>query len=418
MKCLLLLAASCAFALAQQPADKSPSEKEELGRAVAESNNNPREMLLVIEKHLVRYPDSEYRPELEHHAAEAAIALHDDAMVVRYGELVLARKSDDVPILAAVTHSLLALKSRDNAERALKYARRTEDLVRQYRKGANPGNESPGEWRNQTDRALARALTDDARATGSLGHAAEALATAQRAFETYPNADSAREISVWFDRLGKPKEAVRALADAFTIQEAADAELAGDRTRMGELDRKATGGESDIGPLLLEAYDRNVALLHARELRLRGNEPNFGIANPMEFTLSSLDGKKFEMASLKGKVLVLDFWATWCVPCREQHPLYEQVKERFRDNPAVVFLSLNADTDHTPVRSFVSALEWKGPVYYEDGLARAFAADQLPMTILIDRRGALFTSLKGFVKQTFVDLLTERIRDALAVPAN
>ena len=64
MKCLLLLAASCAFALAQQPADKSPFEKEELGRAVAETNNNPREMLLVIEKHLVRYPDSEYRPEL------------------------------------------------------------------------------------------------------------------------------------------------------------------------------------------------------------------------------------------------------------------------------------------------------------------------------------------------------------------
>jgi thiol-disulfide isomerase/thioredoxin len=68
-------------------------------------------------------------------------------------------------------------------------------------------------------------------------------------------------------------------------------------------------------------------------------------ADPMEFTLNGLDGRKLSMASLKGKVVVLDFRATWCEPCRGQHPLYEQVKLRFEDNPDVVFLSIDTDED-------------------------------------------------------------------------
>jgi thiol-disulfide isomerase/thioredoxin len=120
------------------------------------------------------------------------------------------------------------------------------------------------------------------------------------------------------------------------------------------------------------------------------------------------------MASLKGKVLVLDMWATWCVPCREQHPLYEQVQERFRDNSAVVFLSIDADMERQPVKPFLEAMKWQGPVYFEDGLVRVFSVDDLPVTILMDRHGALFSRMNGFVKELFADQLTERIRQALA----
>jgi thiol-disulfide isomerase/thioredoxin len=147
---------------------------------------------------------------------------------------------------------------------------------------------------------------------------------------------------------------------------------------------------------------------------LNQGDHNTGRSNPMEFTLSGVDGQKLDMASLKGKVLVLDMWATWCAPCREQHPLYEQVKERFRDNPAVVFLSIDADAEHAPVRPFLEEVKWQGPVYYEDGLARAFNVEDLPATILIDRRGQVFTRINGFVKELFAGQLTERIREALA----
>jgi thiol-disulfide isomerase/thioredoxin len=424
MKWVLLLAAICSLAPAQQapakPAEPSQTEQEELHRGMAEANTSELEVLRFLERHLTDHPDTAFRPDLEHRAALAAIAIHDNPLTIRYGEASLKRVPNDTQLLPAVTRALLALNSREAAERALQYTHRTQDLLRQAQKDGNPGNVSPLEWRNQTDRLLNRALTDEARATGILGRPEEALAGAQRAFQTYPDASAAREVAFWFDRLGRSSEAIVALADAFSIPDpqATDADRAKDRARLGELYRKAKGSEEGLGAICLEAYDRNAALLKARTSRLEGGEPNFGRTDPMEFTLSGMDGKGLEMASLKGKVVVMDLWATWCVPCRAQHPLYEQVKERFRDNRAVVFLSINADAEHTLVKSFVSGMDWQGPVYFEDGLARAFAVEGLPATILLDRNGKLFTHLNGYVdKQRFVDLLSERIRDALAVPA-
>ncbi len=175
--------------------------------------------------------------------------------------------------------------------------------------------------------------------------------------------ESARERARWLEGLGRMEDAVRALADAFTIPmpTATDAARARDRGHMGELFVKAKGSEAGLGDLVLEAYDRNAALLHARELRLRANDPNAQLTDPMEFTLGGVDGSKFHMSSLKGKAIVLDFWATWCGPCRAQHPLYQQVKQRFRDNPDVVFLAIDNDEDRAAVKPFLAEVKWQEP---------------------------------------------------------
>jgi thiol-disulfide isomerase/thioredoxin len=397
------------------------AEREELQRALAEANSSEIEVLRVVEKYLALHPATSFRPDLEHRAAEAAIAIHNNALIVRYGEASLARVPDDTKLLPAVIRALLALDTREAAEHALRLARHTEDLVRQMQKDGNPSNLSPIEWRYQTDRLLNRALTDEARATGIMGSPADALALARRAFEIYPDAAAAREMAFWFERLGKPAEAIHSLADAFMIPDpqAVESERAADRARLGELYRKVKGSEDGLGALCLEAYDRTTTLLTARDESLHRNEPNSGRTNALDFTLSGLDGKSLTMATLKGKVVVIDLWATWCIPCREQHPLYEQVKERFRDNSSVVFLSIDADADRAVVKPFLDRMKWQGPVYFEDGLARLFAVDGLPATILLDRNGHLYTHLNGFLdKNHFADLLTERIRDALAAPAS
>jgi thiol-disulfide isomerase/thioredoxin len=182
---------------------------------------------------------------------------------------------------------------------------------------------------------------------------------------------------------------------------------------MGELFQHAKGSETGLGDLVLEAYDRNVALLHARELRLRQTDPNAQLTDPMAFTLTTLDGKKFAMAGLKGKVVVLDFWATWCGPCRAQHPLYAQTSERFRENPGVVFLSIDADDDRSLVKPFLDEVKWPDPVYFEDGLTRALRVFAFPTTIVLDKRGQVFSRLNGYVPEHYVETLTERVRAAL-----
>jgi thiol-disulfide isomerase/thioredoxin len=420
MKRGTILLAMAALAAAQQPAappaNPMAAEAEEIRRGLAQANTSELEVIRFLESFLKQHPNTAYRAQAELRAAQAAIKINSDAQIVHWGELVLARTPDDPSMLTAVTRSLLALNTRDAAERALKYARHTEELVRQTQKDGSPSNMNPIEWQRASEQALGRALTDDARATAILGRPDEALATAQRAFDTYPNAESARTISAMFERLGKPAEAMLTLADAFTIPDvqATVDERAHDRAHLGQLYSKAKGSQEGLGELCLQAYDRNVALLQSRESGRYQNEPNAGRGSVAEFTLSGVDGAKLTIASLKGKVVVMDMWATWCIPCREQHPLYEQVKERFHDNPSVVFLSINSDTDHAPVKAFLSAQKWQGPVYYEDGLARAFQVPGLPATILLDRKGQLFTQINGYEKAHFVDLLTERIRQALA----
>jgi thiol-disulfide isomerase/thioredoxin len=385
-------------------------EQADLDKALSEAGSSPLQYLRAIEKHLEQYPDSARREELERAATRAAIEARDDQRIVVYGERVLARQPDDLQILEQVTRALLAGASKEDWERALKYARRYEELVRQMQK-----DRSGAQWREETDRALGRALSDEARASGNLGRVEEALALAQRAFETYPNADSAREAARWYERLGKPEEAARRLADAFTIPDprATDADRARDRGRMGELYRQAKGSENGLGDAVLQAYDRNVALIHTRQLGMRESDPNGQLTDPMEFTLAGLDGRKLSMASLKGKVVVLDFWATWCGPCRGQHPLYEQVKQHFKDNSDVVFLSIDTDEDREPVRRFLEEEKWPDQVYFEDGLSRALRITYIPTTIIIEKRGQVFSRMNGYAPERFVDLLTGRIRDAL-----
>ena len=417
MRWLVLLAALASVCLAQG------QEQADLEKALSEAGSSPREYLRALEKHLEQYPNSARRAELERAAARAAIEARDDQRIVVYGERVLARQPDDLQILEQVTRALLAGGSKETWERALKYARRYEELVRQMQKdharagGAlwAPSGPRAAQWRNETDRGMGRALCDEARASGNLGRLDEALALAQHAFETYANADSARETARWYERLGKPEEAARRLADAFTIPDprSTDAGRARDRGRMGELYRQAKGSENGLGDLVLEAYDRNVALIHTRELTMRESDPNAQLTDPMEFTLTGLDGQKLSMTSLKGKVVVFDFWATWCEPCRGQHLLYEQVKQRFKDNSDVVFLSIDTDEDREPVRRFLEEEKWPDTVYFEDGLSRALRIATIPTTIVIEKRGQVFSRMNGYVPERFVEALTGLIRGAL-----
>ena len=416
------MAAACLWAFAQngpkpaQPAKSaSAQESEDLENALSEAGSSPYEYLRAIEKHLAKYPDSPRKAELERAAVRAAMEANDDARTIEFGERVLARQSDDLQILDRVSKALLATDNPDNARRALAHAVRYEEVLRQMQRDGGKGM-SAAEWKDQTDRAIARALGYEARANGNLGHFEEALALARRAFDTYPNAEAAREQARWDERLGKNEDAIRALADAFTIPDprTTDADRANDRGRLGELYRRQKGSETGLGDLLLEAYDRNVALVHSRELQLRTGDPNARLTDPMQFALTGVDGETLKMPALKGKVVIFDFWATWCGPCRQQHPLYEQVKARFRDNPSVVFLSIDTDEDHRLVKPFLNEVRWQGPVYFEDGLSRALHITSIPTTIVTGASGRVVSRMNGFVPERFVEMLTERIKDALA----
>jgi thiol-disulfide isomerase/thioredoxin len=328
---------------------------------------------------------------------------------------VLARRPDDLGILEAVARSLVAGDSREGWERALRYARRSQDLLLQQRNEVSRSGRTSPEFQDQVDREISTALLSEARATGNLGRPPDALFLARRAFETYPTAEGAREAARWSETLGQPLDAARAMADAVTVggPRATLDDRARDRARMDELYRQAKGSAAGEGDLLLESFDRNVALMHARQVRTRASDPNASVADPMDFTVTALDGSKFKMDTLKGKVVVLDFWATWCIPCREEHPMIEQVRRQFADNQDVVFLAINTDDNRDLVKPFLDQTHWDDRVYFDDGLSRKLAVMSLPTTIVFDRSGKVFGRLAGFsTAAQFVSTLTDRITAA------
>jgi thiol-disulfide isomerase/thioredoxin/uncharacterized membrane protein len=409
---LCFLSASAAGLLAQPP-----DEERALGEALAEAGSSAVDILRAVEDHLAKFPKTERRANLERLLARAALETRDNRRMVLYGERVLAREPDDLQLLDRVAAALLAEEAPDKerCQRALDYARRLEMRLRELAREKPSGRASAAGWREGLDRNLARALLYQAQAGGNLGRLEEAVALARKAYETFPSAEAAQEIARWLVNAGKPEEALRHYADAFTISDprASDADRAAVRARLGELYRKMKGSEAGLGDLILEAYDRTAALAAEGRLKLRQVDPNTQLTNPAEFTLSGLDGEKLALASLRGKVLVLDFWATWCGPCRVQHPLYEQVKQRFKDRQDLVFLSVNTDEDRPAVPEFLEEHNWSKKVYFDDGLASLLRVDSIPTTILVGRQGEVVSRMAGFIPERFVDMLSERIREAL-----
>jgi thiol-disulfide isomerase/thioredoxin len=269
------------------------------------------------------------------------------------------------------------------------------------------------------DRALARTLLVQSRARTVLGDKEDAARLAARAFGVYPSEEPAREWAQCLIRLGREQEAITHLAEAFAVPDsrAIDAVRQSDRQQLGQLYTKLHGSEQGLGDLILAAYDRTSTLVETRRQKILSLDPNSSAAAPAQFILTGLDGKKLQMSSLAGKVIVLDFWATWCVPCRAQHPLYEEVKKHYASRNDVVFLSLDTDEDHSVVAPFLAEQKWSPKVYFEDGMARLLSVTQIPTTVLLDKQGKISSRMNGFLPDEFVAELIERIDAALKPPA-
>jgi thiol-disulfide isomerase/thioredoxin len=416
---LLLFMLIATIGISQTPPAAPPppqpnQEQQDLQQAVNEAGSSSLDLTRALEGFLKKYPNSAQLKEIEKALAKAGIDNKDDRRTALYGERVLATTPDDMLFLDRTARAELALGGKENAEKAFVHARHFQEIVEKLPEAAGIG---AAKLREERDRGIARAFLYQSRAKSALGDFNEASKLAAQSFSRYPCEESAREWGGALASLGFDDQAMMHFADAFMIPDprALDADHAVDRKRLGEIYRKLHRSEKGLGDVILEAYDRTAALVDERQKRLNGLDPNANVTDPMGFTISGLEGQKLTLGSLKGKVVILDFWATWCGPCRVQHPMYDEVKERFKSRDDVVLLSIDTDQDHGIVAPFLDQQKWsKSRVFFDDGLQKLLQVNDIPTTIVFDKQGRIASRMNGFLPERFVEMLTERIQSALA----
>ena len=110
------------------------------------------------------------------------------------------------------------------------------------------------------------------------------------------------------------------------------------------------------------------------------------------FSVVTMDGQRISMDELRGKVVLIDFWATWCGPCREALPHMKDIAKHFQGQPLVI-LSVSLDADEGKWKEFVAknGMTWSQyrDAGFEGPIARIFSVDAIPHTFTIDADGVL-----------------------------
>jgi peroxiredoxin len=123
-----------------------------------------------------------------------------------------------------------------------------------------------------------------------------------------------------------------------------------------------------------------------------------------KFTLQDLSGQTVTLDQYRGKVVLLDFWATYCGPCRTSMPMFEDLQKEYPT--AMVLLAINVQEPAPMVRDYVQEQNVNSRVLLDEQgtAAQAYGADAIPTEVLIDKSGIVRHVQVGFSKQVISQL--------------
>lgn len=171
----------------------------------------------------------------------------------------------------------------------------------------------------------------------------------------------------------------------------------------------------------VDAYQRFVATTTVAEYKesleavYKQNERLMAGKPAPNFKLPTLEGKELSLEDLKGKVIYVDFWGSWCRPCLGEMPAAKKMKEHFKDQPGVAFVYISIDDNEDNWREMIEKQEIKGIHLYSKGwesqAPKAYLVRGIPRYVLIDREGKL---IDANMSRPSSPATIKRIEEALA----
>jgi len=132
-----------------------------------------------------------------------------------------------------------------------------------------------------------------------------------------------------------------------------------------------------------------------------------------DFTLRTLDGQKLRLGEQRGRVVLVNFWATWCGPCRQEMPHLNKLYEKYKSS-GFVLLGVNVDDDTRQAAGVADKLGVKFPVLpdADKRVSRQYDLSAMPSTVLIDRDGKVRYLHRGY-QSGYEDTYDKQIRELL-----
>ncbi|HMD10615.1 MAG TPA: thioredoxin domain-containing protein [Candidatus Acidoferrum sp.] len=396
----------------QPPAAKPPSEAEELQQAIDHAGNDRASLVRNLEAFLKDYPESRQRAQIYRALVEASLQLRDSTRATDYAERLVAIAPEDM----SMTLLAIQLLERNGDEAALRRALNYSTRVRDYIDRSSPGEKSPKVSKEQWEAEQKRDKVNILVLRGRLAFKLHENITAEKDFRASmalsPSAAAGEKLGEIAELNKDSPGAIREYARAFALADSSSAaanrrEI---RQKLGNVWRLAHGSDQGLGDYILHAYDEAVA--SSETLKPRRNA---SAKEPYDFTLRKAeDGSPFPLADQKGKIVVLNFWATWCGPCREMEPHFERVAAQFQGLADVVFLAADCDEDETLVPPYLQEVKPRTTIVFADGLDTLLSVNSFPTVVILDRQGKIAYRAEGFDPDDVETELSNAVRNALA----
>ena len=126
------------------------------------------------------------------------------------------------------------------------------------------------------------------------------------------------------------------------------------------------------------------------------------------FSFTDAKGKAATTADLKGKVVFINFWASWCPPCRAEMPSLKNLYQKFKDDDRFVFLFMNEDNDRNKAIEYLQKNHFSIPLFYSAGdVPNEIFSGTLPTTIILDKEGKIVLRHQGMAKYNSTDFINQ-----------
>ena len=133
------------------------------------------------------------------------------------------------------------------------------------------------------------------------------------------------------------------------------------------------------------------------------------------FQLNSNTGKPVSLADLKGQIVLVNFWASWCGPCRQEMPILEQLNHQYR-NKGVTLIGVNVEPDSGAGLAWLKATPVTFPILFDvdSKVSKLYEVQGMPNTVILDRKGIVRYIHRGYspgAENEYLDQIRALIRE-------